>query len=265
MASGVARWPSGAPHELYCLCDPGQHAAQWAYILYYQVRFVSRVRFMIWLCADDQQRRSLVSLCMPCRIVRQRHTRCPSQDRLMVRPPIMRQIYQTRFRLPCLRTSPISPQACRPSPAVETTTRPCKRVQIASRHTAAGFVLSHYPVVANFRRNSNQRNHHNNRSSSSRHSYNSRRARHRATPRWATPRGIPRCCRVSRRATLRTARVPSFWAFAVLTGRRRSRSRAMASDLSITRMATYTVGACLALRRIGGGTYIATGTEASVV
>jgi hypothetical protein len=35
----------------------------------------------------------------------------------------------------------------------------------------------------------------------------------------------------------------------------------MVSDLSIVSMARIEMGVCLALRRTGGGTYIATGTE----
>ena len=180
------------------------------------------------------QRRSLVSSCTPCRIARGRHTLCHSPNRPTARPCIMHQIYRTHSRPRCLLTSRISPQACSPSPAVVITTRPCKRVQIARRLTAAGFVPSRYPAVASSHRNSNSSSHNNNHSRCP-HSYHSRRARRRATLHWATPQAILRCYHVSRRATLQIARVPSFWAFAVRAGRRRLRRRAMALDLLITR------------------------------
>jgi hypothetical protein len=197
---------------------------------------------------------------MDCHIARARRTQYPFQNHQTARPHTMRQICQTHSRRPCSPTSPILPQVYSPQPAAVITTRPYKRVGIVRTLTAVGFVPSRYPAAASFHKiNSNNSSSSNNRFNL--HSHHSHRALRRGTPHWTTLRDILRCYRVLRRATPRTARVLSFLAFAVRRGDRRRRRQVMVLDLSIVPMAIIEVRVCLALRRIGGGTYIATGTE----
>jgi hypothetical protein len=199
---------------------------------------------------------------MDCHIARGRRTRYPFPNHQTARPLTTRQICQTHSRHPCSPTSPILPQVYSPQPVVAITTRPCKHVGIVRMLTAVGSVPSRYPVAASFRKiNSSSSSNNNNNNRFDPHSHHSHRALRRGTPHWTTPRDIPRCYRASRRATPRTARALSFLAFAVRKGRRRGRRRVMVSDLSIVSMARIEMGVCLALRRTGGGTYIATGTE----
>ena len=203
------------------------------------------------------QRPFLASSYMGCHIVRPRRTRCPFLSHQTARQHTMRQICQTRSRRPCSPTSPILPQVYSPLPAVAITTPPYKRVQIVRTLTAIGSAPSRYPVAASFHRINNS----NNNCFYNPHSRHSHRALRPGTPHWATRLGIPLCYRASRRATPRTARVPSFLAFAVRRARRRRRRRVMALGLSIVPTRMLVVGVCLALRRIGGETYIAMGTE----
>jgi len=211
-------------------------------------------------------RRFLASSYMGCHIARGRRTRYPFPNHQTARAHTMRQICQTHSRRPCSPTSPILPQVYSPQPAVAISTRPYKHVGTVRMLTAVGSVPSRYPVAASFHKiNSNSNSSSNSNNSNSRrlypHSHHSHRALQRGTPHWATPRDIPRCYRASRHATPRTARVLSFLAFAVRRGSRRRRRRVMVLDLSIASMVMIEVGVCLALRRTGGGTYIATGTE----
>jgi hypothetical protein len=197
---------------------------------------------------------------MDYHIARERRTRYPFPNHQTARPHTMRQICQTHWQSPCSPTSPILPQVYSPQPAVAITTRPYKHVQIVRTLTAVGSVPSRYPVAASFHKiNSNNNISNNNRFNP--HFHHSHRALRHGTPHWATRRDILRCYRASRRAMPRTARVLSILAFSVRRVRRRRRRWVMVLDLSIVSMAMIVVGVCLALRRTGGGTYIATGTE----
>jgi len=189
-----------------------------------------------------------------------RRIRYPFPNHQTARPHTMRRIYRPASRRPCSPTSPILPQVYSPQPAVAITTRPYKHVQIVRRLIAIGSVPPRYRVAASFHKVNSNYNVSNN-SHFNPHSHHNHRALRRGTLRWATPRDIPRCYRASRRATPRTARVLSFLAFAVRRGRRRRRRRVMVLGLSTVPMAMIEMGVFLALRRIGGETYIATGTE----
>jgi hypothetical protein len=202
---------------------------------------------------------------MDCHTARGRRTRYPFLNHQTARPHTMRQICQTHSRRPCSPTSPILPQVYSPQPAVAISTRPYKHVGIVRMLIAVGSVPSRYLVAASFHRindNNNSSSSNNNNNRFPPHSHHSHRALRRGTPQWATPRDILHCYRASRLATPQIVRVLSFLAFAVRTGsRRRRRRRVMVSDLAIVPMAMLEMVACLALRRTGGGTYIATGTE----
>lgn len=223
----------------------------------------------IWFCVlmvgrNGWQRRFLASSYMDCHIARPRRTRYPFPNHQTARPHTMRQICQTHSRRPCSPTSPILPQVCSSQPAVAISTRHYKHVRIVRPRTVVGFVPSRCPVAASFHKtnsNSGNGNNNNNNKPLYPHSHRSHRALRRGTPHWATRRNIQRCCRASRRATPRTARVLSFLAFAVQMPRCRRRNRVMVLDLSIVPMEMLEMGVCPALRRTSGGTYIAMGTE----
>lgn len=197
---------------------------------------------------------------MDYHIARPRRTLYPFLNHQTAHPHTMRRICQPISRHPSSHTSRILPQVYSPQLVVAIDIRPYKHVQIVRRLIAVGSAPSRYPVAASLHKFNCSNN---NRFKP--HSCHSRRALRRGTLRWATPQDIRRCYRASRRVTPRTAHVLSILAFAVRMGSITRHSRVMALDISIVPMAILEVGVCLALRRIDGGTYIATGTERGAI